>query len=242
MALDGQRSKCSATWLLIWSLCLIALAGIEYGFGSTSARVAGVPESAAPAPAPFAQDVILLQFGDSTATMTPISSGPPNTVSFEVLGSEGKLSGDLHAGEGSSLRWAMAHDYPDVHHFDGIKIRGLSMESFSDFQISVEKGSEPGADDEWAYGYRAFYRPTRALSEVTITFDEFTEYWDLAANDPVASCTQNDKYCQEGRRENLRRLSIWAQAPEVGQADVKLTISEIRAFGCVQREQPSAVF
>jgi len=92
----------------------------------------------------------------------------------------------------------------------------------------------------FARGFKAdFTAGEGEFKTVQVPFDMFTKCWDDSTGDAVKTCKDSPQFCPtESRLKDLQSLTFWAEGKE---ADVKLDIKNIGAYGCSALKAESEV-
>jgi len=125
--------------------------------------------------------------------------------------------------------------FPDISNCQGLTLTTRSQSTpanYDGYRISFGTDSAfLSCGKFFARGFKAdFAAGEGEFSTAQVPFDKFTKCWDDATGDAVKTCEDFPKFCPtQDRLKDLQTISIWAEGKE---ADVKLDIKKIGAYGC----------
>lgn len=171
--------------------------------------------------------------GKSTGTFEVLSSG------FAVFRGQVVDVPYLHDAPGFiQVRTVDHHMFPDVSSCRAFQltIRSLTT-NYTGYRFSFGRAHPPHGK-LFAYGYKTTLPPIRTATvshqncffNMTLPFDEFSDYWDDATGDAIVTCHQDSQYCPTRQAlQNLQTMALWGEGVA---GPVHLEIRSIRAVGC----------
>merc|ERR1712113_102911 len=201
--------------------------------------------AATSAPLQVASDEIVLESFDApqhtwNSQNDPVMGGK-STSTFTIADGFGTLNGtcaivpSLNAPGFITARTSDDNKYPDISACQGLAITSRSTSTPANYQgYRISFGSDSAflsCGKFFARGFKAdFTAGEGEFATMQIPFDMFTKCWDDATGDAVKTCSDYPKFCPtQSRLSDLQTISIWAEGKE---ADVKLDIKKIGAYGC----------
>merc|ERR1719361_1365703 len=191
-----------------------------------------------------ATEIVLESFDAAVHTWSsqndPVMGGK-STSTFTIADGIGTLNGtcaifpSLSAPGFITARTSDSTKFPDVSNCQGLTLTTRSQSSPANYDgYRVSFGSDSAflqCGKFFARGFKADFKAGEGEYEtVQIPFDMFTKCWDDATGDAVKTCKDFPQFCPSSSRlQDLQTLSIWAEGKE---ADVKLDIKEVGAYGC----------
>jgi hypothetical protein len=120
--------------------------------------------------------------------------------------------------------------WADVSSCTGLKITGMSANSYSGFRISFGR-AHPAGGKFFAYGYKASFAPSQGtVGSVSVPFKSFTDFWDDATGKAIHTCESNPNYCPDAKTlQDMKTMSIWGEGV---QGAVQLELASIAGYGC----------
>jgi len=167
--------------------------------------------------------------------------GGKSTSTFTISDGIGTMNGtcaivpSLSAPGFITARTTDSTKFPDISNCQGLTLTTRSQSTPANYQgYRVNFGTDSAflqCGKFFARGFKAdFTAGEGEYKTVQIPFDMFTKCWDDATGDAVKTCKDFPQFCPTSSRlQNLQTLSIWAEGKE---ADVKLDIKSIGAYGC----------
>lgn len=170
--------------------------------------------------------------------------GGKSTSTFTIQDGVGTLNGtcaivpSLSAPGFITARTSDSIKFPDVSGCAGLAITSKSQSTPANYEgYRISFGSDSAflsCGKFFARGFKSdFTAGEGEFKTVQIPFDMFTNCWDDATGDAIKTCKDYPKFCPtDSRLSDLKTISIWAEGKE---ADVKLDIQKISAYGCASR-------
>jgi hypothetical protein len=196
-----------------------------------------------------ASDEIVLESFDAAvhtwnAQNDPVMGGQ-STSTFTIQDGVGTLNGTcaivpkLSAPGFITARTSDSIKFPDISNCAGLSITSKSQSTpanYDGYRISFGSDSSFSSCGKFfARGFKSdFAAGEGEFKTVQIPFDMFTKCWDDATGDAVKACKDFPEFCpSQTRLSDLQSISIWAEGKE---ADVKLDVQKIAAYGCSATE------
>ena len=191
-----------------------------------------------------ADEIILESFDAPAHTWTsnndPVMGGK-STSTFTIKDGVGTMNGtcaivpSLNAPGFITALTTDSNKFPDISNCQGLTLTTRSQSTPTDYQgYRVSFGTDSAflsCGKFFARGFKADFKAGQGgFATVQVPFDQFTKCWDDATGDAVKTCEDFPKFCPtQDRLKDLQTISIWAEGKE---ADVKLDIKKIAAYGC----------
>lgn len=190
-------------------------------------------------------DEIVLESFDAAvhtwnAQNDPVMGGQ-STSTFTINDGVGTLNGTcaivpkLSAPGFITARTSDSIKFPDISSCAGLSITSKSQSTPANYEgYRISFGSDSSflsCGKFFARGFKSnFAAGEGEFKTVQIPFDMFTKCWDDATGDAVKTCKDFPDFCPtQSRLSDLQTISIWAEGKE---ADVKLDVQKIAAYGC----------
>jgi hypothetical protein len=190
-------------------------------------------------------DEIILESFDSavhswSANNDPVMGGK-STSSFTIKDGIGTMNGtcaivpSLNAPGFITAVTTDSIKFPDISTCQGLTLTTRSQSTPANYQgYRVSFGTDSAflsCGKFFARGFKAdFTAGEGEFSTAQIPFDKFTKCWDDSTGDAVKTCEDFPKFCPtQDRLKDVQTISLWAEGHE---ADVKLDIQKIGAYGC----------
>jgi Complex I intermediate-associated protein 30 (CIA30) len=132
-------------------------------------------------------------------------------------------------------------NWPDISHCQGLQVLARSKSDYQGYKLSFGHDRPPHAF-RYIYGYKANLPVPSSIgdesssSEMTtiqVPFDQFSDDWDPATGNALASCRDDPNYCPSASaKQNLSSIAIWAEGVA---GSVDLELEKIQAYGCVAK-------
>lgn len=191
-----------------------------------------------------ADEIVLESFDEAVHTWSsqndPVMGGK-STSTFTIADGVGTLDGtcaivpSLNAPGFITARTTDSTKFPDISNCQGLALTTRSESTPANYEgYRISFGSDSAflsCGKFFARGFKAdFTAGEGEFSTVQIPFDMFTKCWDDATGDAVKACKDFPQFCPTSTRlKDLQTISIWAEGKE---ADVKLDVKKIAAYGC----------
>lgn len=190
-------------------------------------------------------DEIILESFDApvhtwSANNDPVMGGK-STSSFTIADGIGTMNGtcaivpSLNAPGFITALTTDSTKYPDISNCQGLTLTTKSQSTPANYEgYRISFGTDSAflsCGKFFARGFKSdFTAGEGEFTTAQIPFDKFTKCWDDSTGDAVKTCEDFPKFCPtQNRLKDLQTISIWAEGHE---ADVKLDIQKIGAYGC----------
>jgi len=128
--------------------------------------------------------------------------------------------------------------FPDVSGCKALSFVVRSTTNYSGYRVSIGK-KHPIFGKFFASGFKApFSAPMGDFAQVTIPFDQFSDFWDDATGKIIHSCASNSWYCPDAKTlANMNPIRFWAEGVD---GEVHLEVKTIDAVDCTNSSERSS--
>jgi hypothetical protein len=213
--------------------------------GDVTLDVQTITADASSQPLELSADEIILESFDAamhswSANNDPVMGGK-STSTFTIKDGIGTMNGTcaiVPSLDAPGFITAVTTDsvkFPDISTCQGLTLTTRSQSTPANYQgYRVSFGTDSAflsCGKFFARGFKSdFTAGEGEFSTVQIPFDKFTKCWDDSTGDAVKTCEDFPKFCPtQDRLKDLQTISLWAEGHE---ADVRLDVKKIGAYGC----------